>query len=275
MSRILMVGIFCVCYINKFVTFTDEYNTVTAKNSSNSSSPTTLITTPAQASTEFGILLSNIIRELKYREEDNLVIIKDVCSALTIKDDPGILLFNEDQREAIDACDNVRTMFTKNLRGCWRWDDFSLLKTLVQGLESSERCEAMLNQFEEKLDSQMKLQQIYEHCIQEKRDIPDGYDKMVAIVRNKIFSRITKEEYDKLKEFISSHLEVKSYVIPPFYKAAYSSLVLEFFIPVTSTTHLVEMATKHMDDFVKESFVYLRISLTLIFDLRQNVSKLM
>jgi len=251
---------------------TDEDNADVVKKSTTPSSTTALITTPHQASTEFGILLSNIIRELKRNEQENLDTIKNVCSFLTIKDDPGVLLFNEEQQEAIDACNNIRTLLTKNLRGCWRWDDFAMLKTLVQSLDCSEHCEMMLNQFEEKLDNQMKLQQIYEHCMQEKRDIPDGYNKMVAIVRGKIFSRITKEEYDTLKKFISSQLVVKSYVIPPFDKTISSSLVLEFFVPVTAISHMVETATRNMDNFVKESFVYLRISLTVIFDLRQNVS---
>ena len=183
-----------------------------------------------------------------------------------------MLLFNEDQQEAINACENIRTLLTRNLRGCWRWDDFSLLRILVQSLESSEHSEAMLNQFEEKIYSQIKLKEIYEHCLLEKRDVPDGYDKMVAIVTRKIFSRITKEEYDELKKFISSHLGVKPYVIPPFYEAATHSLILEFFVPVTAILHMVETATKHKDEFVKKSFVYLRISLNVIFDLRQNVS---
>jgi len=250
---------------------TDE-NVDVVKNNTNPSS--CLITTPDQAGSEFAILLTNIIKELKKNESENLEIIKSVCSFLTIKGKPGVLLFNEEQQEAIDACDNIRTLFTKNLRGCWRWDDFTLLKTLVQSLEPSEHCEMMLNQFEEKLDNQMKLQQIYEHCIQEKRDIPDGYNKMVAIVRGKIFSRITKEEYDALKQFISTHLEVESYVIPPFDKAAHSSLVLEFSIPITAISHIIDTAVKNMDEFVKASFVYLKISLTVIFDLRQNVSYL-
>ena len=231
-----------------------------------------MITTPHRASSEFAILLTNIIKELKKNESENLEIVKSVCSFLTIKDDPGVLLFNEEQQEAINACDNIRTLFTKNLRGCWRWDDFALLKALVQSLKSSKYCETMLRQFEQKLDSQMKLQQIYDHCMQEQRDIPDGYDKMVAIVDDKIFSRITKEEFDKLKEFITTHLGVKSYVLPPFHKAGHSSLLLEFFVPAAATLLLIEAATKNMDEFIKESFVYLRISLNVIFDVRQNVS---
>jgi len=236
------------------------------------SSPPALIKTPHQASSEFAVLLSNIIKELEKNESENLGTMKKVCSFLTVKDDPGVLLFSEDQKKAIDACGNVRTLFTENLRGCWRWDDFPLLRVFVQSLESSECFEAMLNQFEEKIDSQMKLKEIYNHCLQEERDIPDGYDKMVAIVSDKIFSHITVEEYKELKQFISSHLGVKSYVIPPVYEAATSSLILEFFIPNTAISLMVETATKHKDEFVKESFVYLRISLDVILDLRQNVS---
>jgi len=54
-----------------------------------------LITTPEQASSEFAILLINIIKELKKNESENLEIIKGVCSFLTVKGDPDVLLFNK------------------------------------------------------------------------------------------------------------------------------------------------------------------------------------
>ena len=166
--------------------------------------------------------MASIIRELRKNESENLETIKRVCSFLTIKDDPNEFLFNEKQQEAIEACDDLRTLLIKNLRHCWRWDDTSFLKQMIQPLESSDHCEEMLFQYEQKLDIQMKLQQIYHHCIQEKIEVPGGYDKMVAIVHDKIFSRITKEEYDQLKEFIAAHCGVQSYVIPPFHKATTS-----------------------------------------------------
>ena len=241
------------------------------KGSSKAISPS-CFTTPDQASSEFSILLANIIKELKKNENEHLETIKSMCSFLTVKDDPNAFLFNEEQQEAINACDNLRTLFTKNLRGCWRWDDFSFLKQIIQSLESSDHCEEMLSQYEEKLYSKMKLQQIYDHCVHEKQDIPDGYDRMVAIVQNKIFLRITKMEYDQLKEFIAQHCGVKSYVIPPFHKAAKSSLVLEFIIPVTAVSHMVETAARNSAIFLENGFVYLRIAMTVIFDKRDNVS---
>ena len=228
--------------------------------------------TPDRASAEFGILLANIITELQKNESENLATITKICSFLTIEDDPYKFLFNEKQQEAIKACNNVDTLFTKHLRGCWRWDDFSFLKQIIQSLESSDRCKQMLKEYEQMLDSKMKLQQIYDHCKQEDQAIPAGYDTMVAIVHEKIFSRITKMEYDQLKEFITEHCRVKSYVVPPFHKAAKSSLVLEFIIPVTAVTHMVETATRNKAIFLQNGFVYMRIAMTVIFDKRDNVS---
>ena len=231
-----------------------------------------LITTPHQASTEFGILLSNIIRELKRNETENLETIKTVCPCLTIKDDPNTLMFNEEQQEKIEACDSIRIMFTKNLHGCWRWDDFSLLKTLVQSLETSDRCKIMLEQYEQKLDSQMKLHEIYHYCMTEKQDIPEGYDKMVAIIQNKIFHHITKEEYDEIKQFIVQYCGVNSYVILPLHRAAVSSLLLEFIIPLTAVSHMMEIALRNTEEFLKKGFVYFQISSTVVLDARYNVS---
>ena len=56
-----------------------------------------------------------------------------------------------------------------------------------------------------KLTAKMKLEQIFEECKKHKEEIPKGFNKMVAIV-NKKYSKITKEEYDQLKCFITETL---------------------------------------------------------------------
>ena len=229
--------------------------------------------TPKQASVEFGILLGNIIKELSKNEVDNLELVKIVCSCLTVEEDPGALLFNEEQQEAIDACSNIRILFTKNLRHCWRWDDFSFLKKIIQSLDSSDRCEQLLHQYEEKLNIQMALQDVYQYCQQQKQDLPEGYHKMIAIVQNKIFSRITLEEYNELKHFISQNCKVPPYFMLPFSKAIKSSLLLEWMVPLTAVPHLIEMATKNANVFITQGFVYLKISSIVIFDKRDNVSE--
>ena len=181
--------------------------------------PSNMIITPAQASTEFTILMKNIIKELKKNESEYLENIKDTCAYLTIKGDPNVFLLNEDQREAITACDNIKTLLTEHLCGCLRYDNFPLLKKIIQSIDS-DRCEEILNQYEKKISILMKLQDIHEHCKREKQRVPPGYHEMVAIVENKIYSRITKEEYDELKEFVLRHCKVEEYFLFPFCRAA-------------------------------------------------------
>ena len=256
----------CIC--------TDEKIADSSKgNMSNKVSlPSSMILTPKQASGEFGFLLANIIKELVKNEEENLELIKIMCSCFTVGQGPSALFFSEKQQKEINACGNIRTLFTTNLRDCWRWDDFSFLKKIVQSLDSSHHCEQLLDQYEQKIYIHMKLQDIHEYCQQQKQNLPEGYHKMVAIVQGKIFSRITLEEYKELKYFISEHCEVEPYVISPFTKATVSSLLLEWWVPLTAVPHMIKMATVNANVFIAQKFVYLKISSTVIFDKRDTVS---
>ena len=229
-----------------------------------------MILTPKQASSEFGILLINIIKELAKNEAENLESIKVMCSCFMIKDD---LFFDEEQQEAINACSNIRTLLTTKLRHCWRWDDLSFLKRIVQSSDLADHYKQLLDNYEKKIYIQMKLQDIHEHCQQQKQNLPEGHHKMVAIVKNKIFSQITLEEYKELKDFISKNCEVDPYVICPFINASVSSLLLEWLIPLTAVPHMIEMATINANVFITQNFVYLKISSTVIFDERNNVSQ--
>ena len=260
--------------LHTYYTFTcaDEPSTYPVANRTDIALPSIVIFTPEEASGEFGILLANIIKELSNNETENLELIKDVCSCLTVKGDPSALLFNDDQQEAINACGNIRILFRKNLRHCWRWDDFIILTKIVQSLDSSDHCIHLIRQYEKKIYSEMKLKDIHEYCKQQSKDLPIGYHKMVAIVKNKSFLRITLEEYRKLKEFISQHCEVEPYAISPFTEAWFGSLLLEWFVPSTAVPHMIKMATINANVFITQNFVYLKISSTVIFDKRDNVS---
>ena len=254
-----------------FYACVDEQSTDSVKNKDNKALSSNVMFTPEQASIEFGILLANILKELCKNEVENLDLIKVVCSYLTVKDDPSALLFNEEQREEIDACDNIRILFKKNLRHCIRCDDFSLLKTIVESLDSPH-CIKLIDQFEKKLYSKMKLKEIHEHCKQESRDLPVGYHKMVAIVTKKSFFHITLEEYTELKEFIMKNCKVEPYVMSPFTDLSVGSLLLEWLIPSTAVSHMIEMATINANVFITQNFIFLKISSTVIFDRRDNVS---
>ena len=231
---------------------------------------TTLIINPSKAISEFVSIVSRIEEILMTSNEvENLKAIKSICGYLPISNNsPDKLMFTAEQLEEIDACSKIGEMFRK-LRFHLRWDDHLILTAIIDRLDSEE-CEELLGKFESKIDCQMKLEQIFEQCKKQKQEIPKGFDKMVAIV-NKKYSRITKEEYDQLKCFIAEHCGVESYVLSPFLNMSPSSLLLEWLVPSTAITHMVETATKNRHIFIKQSFVFLQISTTVVLDIKNEV----
>ena len=210
------------------------------------------------------------MEQLQQNEAENLDFIQGMCSHLTIEVDEensDVLLFNDDQLDAICKCGTVRTLFRTKLRHCWRWDDFSLLKAIVKAI-GSLACESLLEQYEQKLDSRMKLQEIFDFCVQEAHSLPEGYEEMVAIISNKLFYQITKEDYDKIKQFTSEHCRVKPYVLLPFKRVSLSSLRIVWSIPSTAVSYMIYMAIINVNNFTNKSFVYLKISSTVIIDQR-------
>ena len=204
-------------------------------------------------------------------EVETLNAIKSVCGYLPISDNSDKLMFTMEQLQKIDACTNVRDIF-REFRFHLRWDDHLILTAIIERLDSEE-CEELLGKFESKIDCQMKLEQIFEEYKKHNEEIPEGYNKMVAIV-NKKYSRITKEEYDQLKCFITEHCGVESYVLSPFLNMSSSSLLLEWLVPSTAITHMVETATNNKHIFIKESFLFLQIATTVILDIKNEVSDL-
>ena len=231
-------------------------------------------TSPDQASIEFGIVLAEILKELQKDETTNLTILKAVSSTLTIQNNSNIHVFTDKQLEEIQACNSIPTLLTNKLRHCYRWDNFSMLKILMLSI-NSDKCVNLLETFKVKIDSKMKLQKIYEHCKQKEWSFSEKYDKLVAIVNNKLFSKITKEEYDDLKCFVSEHCGVEAYVVCPLNKASSSSLILEWYISINAVAHMIKIASSNNISFNEKSFVYLRISSTVILDYRDIVSGLM
>lgn len=150
----------------------------------------------------------------------HLEAIKIASSYLTVKEDPSCLFFTSDQLEVIHDCNSVRELFMKHLRGCWQWDDISFLKAIVQSLDYdiSYHCQELFDIYEKNMYIRMKLHEIHDCCKLKELCLPDGYNRMVAMVRSKIFSQITLEEYRELVAFVDHHCKVEPYAITPSLK---------------------------------------------------------
>ena len=180
---------------------------------------------PPHESLEFGIILSEIVKELEKDEATNLALLK---ATLTIWDNSDIRVFSDKELEEIQACDRVRTLLTFKLRHCYRWDDFSFLTKLMSSI-NSEKCINLLETFKVKIESKLKLQQIYEQGKQKRLSFTEEYHKIVVILNNDFF-KITKEEHEKLKYFISDQCNLEDYVISPLIKDSSSLFVSNFIV---------------------------------------------
>ena len=227
--------------------------------------------TADKASMEFGLLVDEIIEELEKNKSSNLRKLKTISSTLTVHKNSDIHVFNDRQLEEIQACNDIHTILTHKLRHCYRWDDCSMLYMLMLSVNSAS-CQRLIKNFEVKVNSKIKLHQIYEHCKQKGFVCSEQCQKIVAIVDDRIFSDITLEEYYVLKRFVSEQCGVEDYVISPFIKASSSSLALEWYIPVTAVAHMIEIASNNEGNFVENCFVYLSISSSVILDYRDIVS---
>jgi len=233
-------------------------------------SPIPILASPDEASVEFGVVVSELLTELEKNKSENLKKLKTISCSLTLKRNPTMKVFADREIEAIQACDSIDVLLNVKLRHCYRWDDYSMLRILMSSLIAKKSLK-LLEKFENKLDSKMKLQQIAEHCSNTKASLPSGYQKMVAIVKKDFYS-ISKKEYDKLKQFTSQHCGVEPHVICPFSKASpFDSFAIEWFISASVVSYAITKAKRNVQNFSAKMFVYLKISSTVIFDHRDNV----
>ena len=230
--------------------------------------------TPDEASFEFGILLNDVVKELEKNKIENLERLQTISSALTIRKNSKVRIFTDKQLEEIRACDSIRILLIYKLRHCYRWDDYSMLTKLMSSIKAKD-CLNLLENFRIKVNTEMKLQRIYDQCKQKGFIFSEEYHKIVAIVDDKIFSEITIKEYETLKQFVSAQCDVEDYVISPVTKITISSLILEWYIPVTAVAHMIKIASSNKVNFIKNCFLYLKISSTLILECRDTVSTLL
>ena len=121
---------------------------------------TTHIINPSKAISKFASTVSRIeIILTTSNEVENLDAIKSICAFLPISNNSEKPMFTAEQLKEIDACSHVREIF-RQLQQYLRWDDHLILTAILDRLDSEE-CEELLGKFECKIDSQMKLEQIF------------------------------------------------------------------------------------------------------------------
>ena len=221
-------------------------------------------------STNFSIFVMTIRKLLEKKCEDydeKLKLCKEFCSNLTIGDS-GTLLFSDEQLDKINKCTTFEQLFTI-LRKHWSWKEYSILKTIIAACESKE-AEDELDKFEKLMSSYCGMKLISEECLP--NEILENYVKLCITV-DKPYKSLTLQDFCELKAFIFKHLNVREYIALPFIKFLFSSLHLEWYIPMQAVSHIIKMVHQNKKSLIQKSIVLIKIAAKSILDAHSGTSQ--
>lgn len=217
-----------------------------------------------EASSEFGAVIADIAEELENCTKKNVNKIKLVC--LYLKTSENMPILSQEETQSIHTCKSIYDIFSI-MEPHWNWSSHRLLYTIIKRVNSPKAIE-ILEKFESKIKYQMKLQDIHEHFRKNRMPPPDGYYKMTAIV-NKDYSEITLQEGLQIEKFVADHLGVEQ----SCYEVARSqSIEMTWYIPEDAVDSLCSKAFQHKEAFIVQSFLYLKIGNTVIFDEHEHLN---
>ena len=215
--------------------------------------------------------MSHIARELNAYINQNCKKFESVCYYLTQK---VLVLSQEDKKQIEDS--KSFTDIKNVLEPHWNWSSHRLLCIIIEKLQSDKSLK-MLQNFDEKVNKQMKLNYIHEN-LQSKTAQSSDYCKMIAILDlGKDYSEITLKEGLLIEEFVFDYLgrtgahSSKAYTAKDCMSHAF--IEMEWSVSIAAVDGLCTKATKRIDAFIKESFLFLKIgNFTVINQLPNEVS---
>ena len=206
------------------------------------------------------------IRTMLEKCPEKLELCKEICSNLTISSS-DILLFSDEQLDKINRCTSFQQLFTI-LRRHWSWKEYSILKTIIAICDSGE-AEAELDKFEKLMSSYCGMKLISENY--SPSELPVNYVKL-CITIDKPYKSLTLQDFYELRDFIFEHLDVQKYIALPFIKFLFSSLHLEWYIPMQAVSHIIKMIHVNRSILIQKSVVLIIIGDKSILDVQKNSS---
>ena len=194
------------------------------------------------------------IRKILEKCKDKLEECKELCSNLTVSDNSDVLLFNDEQLMGINKCKSFQDLFMI-LRKHWNWKEYSILKTIIAMCDSEEAV-AELDKFEKLMSSYCGMKLISDKYSPD--ELPVNYVKL-CITIDKPYKSLTLQDFDELRTFIFEHLDVQKYIALPFIKFLFSSLHLEWYIPMQAVSHIIRAVHQNKKIFLQKSVIQITV----------------
>ena len=208
------------------------------------------------------------IRRILEKCKDKLEECKELCSNLTISRNSDVLLFNDEQLAEINHCTSFQQFFTI-LRKHWNWKEYSILKGIIAEC-GSEEAKDELHKFEKLMGSYYGMKLISDEY--SPSELPVNYIKLCITV-DQPYKDLTLQQYDELRTFIFEHLDVKKYIAQPFIKFLFSSLHLEWYIPMQAVSHVIRAIHQNKEVLIQKFIVLIKIGEKTILDTKRRSSE--
>ena len=204
------------------------------------------------------------IRKMLEKCVDKLESCKEICSNLTISNS-DILLFNDEQLDKINKCTSFQQLFII-LRKHWSWKEYSILKGIIAESESEEAKDELLK-FEKLMGSYCGMKLISDNY--SPKELPKNYVNL-CITIDKPYKALTLQDFDELRAFIFEHLDVQNYIALPFIKFLFSSLHLEWYIPMQAVSHIIKMVHQNRKILIQKDIVLIKVGDKTILDIQSG-----
>ena len=206
------------------------------------------------------------IRRILGECKDKLEERKELCSNLTICDNSDVLLFNDEELMRINKCTSFQQLFMI-LRKYWNWKEYSILKTII-AICDSEEAEAELDKFEKLMSLYYGMKLLSDKYSPD--ELPVNYIRLCITV-DKPYKSLTLQDFNELRTFIFQHLDVQKYIALPFIKFLFSSLHLEWYIPMQAVSHIIKTVHQNRELFIQKSIVLIKIGDKRILDVQSQL----
>ena len=208
------------------------------------------------------ITVSTILDNSTNKESD-LEKCKNYCSSLRISDNSDEPLFSSDYTSMICESTNFKELF-RTLNWYLNWDEHSILTLLVAKCHSYKAQEEVEN-FDKKLVAVCDELDITSSTPE--YSVPAEFQKF-CIVINSYSENLAKSEYDEIKDFVFTQLDISHYLATRYIKVLFHSLYLEleWYVAKQAVPFMIKMAFQNAFFFIKEGFVFMQIGETIIFD---------
>ena len=226
---------------------------------------------PDKYGAEFGLLVSNITDIIRQSStSQQLEGIKHALAHVTVHPMSPKPLFSDAELARIKRSQNVMEL-TEMCRSHWSWNNYCLLKLIVKK-SGSKAAKDELQRFRRTVNARQKLKDLETSWLRSEGSCPEGFQSMLVII-DEDYDDITIDQLGEVEKFISEITKMPVQAMKTNAISKGNSVLIEWWIPNEAVPFVVMMAFQNKEEFLRRSFLRLRIAGMDMFNLCRSLPK--